>query len=88
MMDEALLRQLIRQLRILNIWITIVGTLILASIIICIYLLFKVVTFVHDTSQKITNIQDKTTQSLNVQKQLCSSKTIGSLLENRSSICK
>lgn len=87
-MDEQLLRQLARQLKILNIWITIVGTLILASIIICIYLLFKVVTFVQNTSDRVTNIQDNTKNSLNLQKQLCDSKTFGNFLENRSEVCR
>lgn len=86
-MDEQLLRQLTRQLKILNIWITIVGTLILAAIITCIFLLFKVVTFVQDTSDKLTSIQDNTKDSLNLQKQLCDSKTFGSLLKDRSQTC-
>jgi hypothetical protein len=87
-MDEALLRQLTRQLKILNFWITVVGTLILASIIVCIILLFKVVTFVQNTADRVTSIQNSTKNNLNVQKQLCESKNIGSLLQDRSSICK
>jgi hypothetical protein len=87
-MDEALLKQLTRQLKVLNFWISIFGTLILVSIIVCIYLLFKVVTFVQNTSDKITSLQDSTKNSLNVQKQLCDSKTFGSLLEDRSKICQ
>ncbi|MDB5181546.1 MAG: hypothetical protein JWP13_309 [Candidatus Saccharibacteria bacterium] len=86
-MDEILLRQLVRQLRLLNIWISIVGSLILISLIVCIVLIFKVVTFVQDTSDKISNLQQKTENSLNVRNQLCDSKSIASLLEDRSSLC-
>lgn len=87
-MDDALLKQLTRQLKILNIWISIVGTLILAAIIICIFLLFKVVTFVQDTSSRVTSIQDNTRNTLNVKNQLCDSKTLTNLLEDRSQLCK
>lgn len=87
-MDEALLRQLTRQLKILNIWISIIGTLILAAIVICIFLLFKVVTFVQDTSDRITSIQDNTKNTLNVKNQLCESKTLTNLLEDRSKLCE
>jgi hypothetical protein len=87
-MDEVLLRQLVRQLKILNTWITIVGGLILAVIIVCAFLLFKVVTFVQDTSDKVNNLQQKTEDNLNVKKQICESNSIGNLLENRSSLCE
>lgn len=87
-MDEALLRQLTRQLKILNIWISVVGTLILAAVIICIVLIFKVVTFVQNTSDKITNLQQKTESSLNVKQQVCDSKSFSSLLSDRSKLCE
>lgn len=87
-MDEQLIKQLTRQLKILNIWISIVGVTILAAIIVCIVLLFKVVTFVQNTSDRITNIQDSTKKSLNVREQICASKSISSFLQNRSEICE
>lgn len=87
-MDEVLLRQLTRQLKILNIWISIVGVTILAAITISIYLLVKVITFVQNTSDKITNLQQKTESSLNVKQQVCDSKSLSSLLQDRSTLCK
>jgi hypothetical protein len=87
-MDEALLRQMVRQLKILNLWITIGGTLMLAAFAVCLYMLFKVVTFVQNTSDKLTSIQDNTQNTLNIQKQLCSSNTFSDLVRGRSDYCK
>lgn len=87
-MDEVLLRQLVRQMKVLNIWITVFGTLILAALLICLYMVFKVVTFVQDTSNKLNSIQENTQNTLNVQKQLCSSDNISGFLKDRSDYCK
>ncbi len=87
-MDEVLLRQLVRQMKILNIWITVFGTLILVALIICLYLVFRVVTFVQDTSNKLNSIQENTQNTLNVQKQLCSSDNISGFLKGRSDYCQ
>lgn len=87
-MDEVLLKQLVRQMKILNIWISVFGTLILVAMIICLYLVFRVVTFVQDTSNKLNSIQENTQNTLNVQKQLCSSDNISDFLKNRSDYCQ
>lgn len=87
-MDEVLLKQLVRQMKILNIWISIVGGLILVTIAICAFLLFKVVTFVQDTRDSVNNLQQKTEDSLNVKQQICDSNSIGSLFQERSDLCK
>ena len=87
-MDEQLARQLTRQLKILNIWISIVGTVIIAAIILCIILLFKVVTFVQDTSDQVSNIREKTQESLNVKTQICDSNSLSRLLEDRTTFCE
>lgn len=87
-MDEVLLRQLIRQMKVLNLWISIFGTLILVALIVCIYLVFRVVTFVQDTSNRLNSIQENTQNTLNVQKQLCDSDSVGSFLSKRSDYCK
>lgn len=86
-MDEVLLKQLVRQLKILNMWIAIGGTLMLVAFLVCIFLLFKVVTFMQDTSDKLNALQDKTQNSLNIQKQLCESDTFSGFLERKSELC-
>ncbi len=86
-MDETLVRQLTRQLKILNLWITFFGTLFLISLIIIGILIFKLVSFTQHTADKITDLQQKTTQTLNVQKKLCDTKSVGSLLQREAHVC-
>lgn len=70
-MDEQLQRQLVRQLKIMNFWITFFGTIILVSLLIMGFLVFKIVTFVRSTEQKVTQFQTKTSETLNVKDDLC-----------------
>lgn len=87
-MNEELTKQLTRQLKLLNIWISVFGTLIIISFLIIIFLLFKVVTFVQDTSQKVSDLQQKASQSVDVRSQLCKSDSVGSFLQDKSDVCK
>ncbi len=87
-MDEALLRQLTRQLKLLNFWITFFGVLFLIGFIVLGILIYKVVSFTHSAETKITNLQQTTSQTLDVQKQLCDTKSLGSFLQKETSACK
>jgi predicted PurR-regulated permease PerM len=69
-MDEALIKQLTRQLRLLNIWITFFGIMFLVGFIVIGVLIYKVVTLTHDVSNKFDSVQQKTEQTLNLQKQI------------------
>lgn len=86
-MDEQLTRQLIRQLKFINFWITLFGTLILIGFVITGFLIYKVVTFTQDTTSKLNNLQQKTEQTLNVQQKLCDTSSVGSLLKKQTGIC-
>lgn len=86
-MDELLLKQLIRQLKIMNFWITLFGTLFLIVLIILGVLIFKMVTFVHSTEQKISDFQTSAQSTLDLQAKLCKSKSLGSLLTDKTSAC-
>lgn len=83
-MDEILLKQLVRQIKILNFWVSFFGTLFIITLVISGILLYKVVTYIHHADQTIQNFQTQTSQSLNVQNQLCSS----SLAKEFASTCK
>jgi hypothetical protein len=85
-MDDLLQKQLLRQLKLLNFWITFFGVLFLVSMAILGILLFKVFTYVHHTTDQITNLQQKTEQSLNVKSQICGSSSVSKYLG--SSYCK
>jgi uncharacterized membrane protein YjgN (DUF898 family) len=87
-MDEIAVRQLTRQLKLLNFWITFFGVLFLACFLILGVLIYKVVSFTHDATSKMNDLQQKTSQTLNVQKQLCDTKNIGSLLQKETDVCK
>lgn len=86
-MDELLLKQLIRQLKVLNIWITIFGSLILVVLIVLGVLVFKVVSFVNDTNEKVDNFTQQTQQSLDVKQKACGSNTLGDVLRDKTGVC-
>lgn len=71
MKDEQLQKQLIKQLKIINFWITFFGTIVVVSLLIVGVLLFKMISFVRSTEQKITDFQTKTSQTLNVKDDIC-----------------
>ncbi len=70
-MDEQLQKQLIRQLKILNFWITTLGVLLLGGLIAVAFLLFQIISAVQSTADRIQNLQDETSKRLDVQQQLC-----------------
>jgi hypothetical protein len=86
-MDDLLLRQLVRQIKILNTWVTVFGTLVLVSFIVMLILIFKAVTYIHDTTQRLASLQQQTQQSLDIKTKICDDKSLTSLLGN-SDICK
>ena len=82
-MTDQTAKQLIKQIKIMNFWISLFGMLIIVSAIIIGILLFKVVTFAQSTSNNITVLKTKTEQTLNVKDDLCKN----SLLTNQD-FCK
>lgn len=88
-MDEKLQRQLIRQLKILNFWITTLGILLLVGLAIIGYMLFQVITFAREASNNIQQLQQNTTERLNVRNQACDQDgAIGEYLRSQTDICK
>ena len=86
-MDEVLIRQLTRQLKLLNFWITLFGTLVLITLLIIGFFIFKLVSFTHHTADKVDNLQNKVTQSLNVKQKVCDTKTVGGFLDKQTKAC-
>ena len=70
-MNEQIEKQLVRQLKILNFWITTFGVLLLAALGIIGFFLYQTAMFVKNTSDKITTIQQQTTQQLDVKSKVC-----------------
>jgi hypothetical protein len=86
-MNDVLLAQLIRQLKIINFWISVFGTLILAVLLVLGYLVFKVVTFVDNTNKKIDSISQQTKESLDFKAKLCSTNSVGGFLADKTKVC-
>ena len=86
-MDEVLLKQLVRQIKFLNFWITFFGVLILASLVIFGIILFKVVTTAREAVNKVTSFQQTVQQDTNVSKQVCNNDSIKSFLST-TTVCK
>ncbi len=87
-MDDRLLRQLVRQLRLLNIWISIFGVLILAALVTLGYFVFKIVIFVNDTNTKIDTITTQTKETLDVKGHVCKSDNVGGFLRDKTGVCE
>ena len=87
-MDDQIARQLVKQLKILNIWITIFGTLILATLAVLGYFVFRIVTFVNDTNTKIDHLTSQTKETLDFKSKFCNSDSVGGFLRGNTDICK
>lgn len=71
-MDKEVEKQLVKQLKILNFWITTFGVLMLLALGAIGFFLYQTVMFVKTTGDKITSIQQTTVEKLDVKKQVCS----------------
>ncbi len=77
-MEEVVAKQLTRQLKIINFWISLFGSIIVIVLLVLGFLVFKMVTFVQSTEQKVTDLRNKTAQTLNVKDDLCKNSILGS----------
>lgn len=86
-MNDVLLKQLVRQVKILNFWVSFFGILFIATFVIAGILLFKAITYLHDAQKSIQNIQTKTSQTLDVQDQACGNSSLKALATS-AGLCK
>jgi predicted PurR-regulated permease PerM len=73
--DDKLLRRINRQLRGIRIMLTLFFLMLVAMLAIVGFIAYKVVTFTHDVNNKITNIENTTSQKIDVKSQLCQDAT-------------
>lgn len=71
-MDDALLKQLIRQLKILNIWISLFGTMMILAIIVVAVLLYQLMSFLGETNRKLDSVKSGVPSATDLQKEACS----------------
>ena len=76
-MDEKLIRALTKQMKILNFWVSVYGTIILVILIFLSVTLFRVVSYVNNLNKKVES-------SLDVKSKVCSGDSkLGSLVRDR-----
>ena len=70
-MDEKTAKQLLKQLKLINFWISVYGVVMIAILGFLLYMIFQLVTFVQDTNRRIDEFRNATSGSINIQKQSC-----------------
>ena len=79
-MNEELQKQLVRQLKLLNFWITVFGTLILIALLITGFMIYKVVSFTNSTRNDIRDIKSSVS--------LCESQGgVGGFIKDQTNLC-
>lgn len=87
-MDEHLAKSIRRQLRAIKLMLGFFSLLLVAMLLILGFIAWKVVTFTQDVSNRITNIQEKTQQNLDLKEQICSNNSISGLLGQNNDFCR
>ena len=88
-MNDQLAKQLVKQLKILNFWVTSLGVLLLAGLVVIGILLFQVISFVRDTSHNITNFTTSTQQKLDLKTQACAGNdSFSTFIKSKTDVCR
>lgn len=88
-MDEKLLKQLVKQLKFLNFWITTFGILLLIGLAIIGFMIYQMITFVQDTRNSINEFKQNTTEQLDLKKQACGDDSaFGRFLRDNTQACQ
>jgi len=88
-MNDDTQKQLVRQLKIINFWISFFGTIVIVVMLVLAFLVFKVVSFVDQTNQRIDTLKTSVVDNVNAKKKLCEGEgTISNLINERTDFCK
>ena len=88
-MDDRLAKQLVRQLKIINFWISFYGIIMIVILGFLLYVIIQMVMFVEDTNKRIEQMRTEATDSINVQKKTCESgNAVSDWLKTNTEICK
>lgn len=80
-MDDKLIRQLVRQLRIVNFFLIFFSLIFIVAMVAGSIAIYRMYTYAH-------NLEQKTSQTLDLQQKLCSNSSVSSFLSDSSSVCK
>lgn len=87
-MDDSIGRQLVRQLRIINFWITFFGVIFVVALVLFGVVIYKTYTYAHHAEQQISAIQTQASSALNFQKQVCDNSELKLLLNRAGNYCQ
>ena len=87
MNNEKLLKQLIKQVKLLNIFVGFFGLLALTAIALIGFMLWQAMTYAQNAAVEIDEFRQETTQQLNVRQQACNDEKLGAFLKSSSDIC-
>lgn len=84
-MDDKLAKQLVRQLKLLNFWVSFYGIIMIAILGFVLFMVVQTVMFVQETNRRIESVKDST----NVQKRTCdANNSVSDWLKANTDICK
>ena len=87
-MNDEIAKQLVRQLKIINFWITLIGAIVIAGLIVLGILLWQVISFVRDTKDSVTHFTTSTQQKLDVKSQVCAgSDSFSQFVKDKTGAC-
>ena len=88
MNNEVLLKQLVRQMKFMNFWITLFGTIGVIAIAVLAFFIFQLVTFIGETNTKLEGVKQEISQSTDIKRQVCTGDTTLSRFLISSGACK
>lgn len=82
-------RKILRQLKFLNFWMALFGTLLITFIIGTAFVGYQLLSFANKTTQQINEFKQTTTQKLDVKSQVCGgTDSFSSYLRNNTTACQ
>lgn len=86
-MNDELLTVIAKQLKIIKFWLTLFGSLIVITLLVLGFLLFRLITFTSDAVNSVQSFQEDTRQSLDLKQRLCADDASGALARAQASVC-
>lgn len=88
-MNDEIARQLVRQLKVLNFWITSIGVVVIIGLIVIGVLLFQAISFIRDTKDSVTNFTTSTQQKLDLKSQACAgTDSFSTFIKSKTDVCR
>lgn len=88
-MSEQTEKKLLRQLKLINFWISFYGIIMIVLLGTLTYFIIQMVMFVRDTNQRIDSLRSAAADSVNIEKRLCEDGgTLGGIIKSQTNLCK